>query len=108
MTKYFKIQQALDERILGILEDSIKSNPALTENDKQALITTLLYKTPYEEKDPHAQRITLWKLESAPAAPDLLAALEGLVNVCTHPQSTKADMKRIAQEARAAIAQAKG
>lgn len=38
------------------------------------------------------------------AAPDLLEALEGLVNICTHPKSTKNEMK----EARAAIAKAKG
>lgn len=42
------------------------------------------------------------------AAPELLEALKGLINVCTHPQSTKADMKQIAREARAAIAKAEG
>lgn len=40
------------------------------------------------------------------AAPDLLEALEGLINICTHPKATKADIRMIALEARAAIAKA--
>lgn len=38
------------------------------------------------------------------AAPELLDALTGIVNVCTHPKSTKADMTRIAKEAKYLIA----
>ena len=40
------------------------------------------------------------------AAPDLLEALQGLVNIATHPQATKAEIRMIAIEARAAIAKA--
>ena len=40
-------------------------------------------------------------------AGDLLAALEELVNIVTHPAATKADMRQIAQAARAIIAQVK-
>ena len=42
------------------------------------------------------------------AAPDLLAALEGLANIALHPRATKSDIRMIASEARAAIAKAKG
>ena len=42
------------------------------------------------------------------AAPDLLTALENLVNIVTHPAATKEGMRLIAREARAAIAKAKG
>jgi len=42
------------------------------------------------------------------AAPDLLEALKGLVNIATHPQATKDQIRQIAKEARATIAKAKG
>jgi len=42
------------------------------------------------------------------AAPDLLEALVKLVNIVTHPQSTKENMRMIALEARDAIAKAQG
>lgn len=41
------------------------------------------------------------------AAPDLLAALEGLVNISFHPKATKADIRIIASDARLTIAKAK-
>ena len=40
------------------------------------------------------------------AAPEMLKALQGLINVCTHPQSTKKDMRLIANEAKQAITNA--
>lgn len=40
------------------------------------------------------------------AAPELLEALQGLINICTHPSATKEGMRQIAREARAAIAKA--
>ena len=42
------------------------------------------------------------------AAPELYEALTHLVNICTHPAATKADMQLIANEARAALAKARG
>lgn len=42
------------------------------------------------------------------AAPDMFEALASLINVVMHPESTKADMRMIATEARAAIAKATG
>lgn len=37
---------------------------------------------------------------------ELLEALRSLINICTHPNSTKAEMKQIAEESRKAIAAA--
>lgn len=42
------------------------------------------------------------------ASPELLDALKMLVNVCTHPQSTKDEMRLIAREAQDAISKAQG
>lgn len=57
-------------------------------------------KKPADENDANARLIA--------AAPELLEALEMVVNIATHPKATKADIKRIAEEARAALAKAKG
>ena len=40
------------------------------------------------------------------AAPDLAEALRMLMNICTHPKATKAEMRQIAVEARAALTRA--
>lgn len=40
------------------------------------------------------------------AAPKLFDALASLINIVTHPQATKADMRMIANEARAALIEA--
>ena len=42
------------------------------------------------------------------SAPDLLAALEDLCNVATHPEASRADLLAMVEEARAAIAKARG
>jgi len=42
------------------------------------------------------------------AAPDLLEHLTRLVNICTHPKATKAEMRTIAQEARKVLAKIGG
>ncbi len=42
------------------------------------------------------------------ASPDLLAALEMMVNISLHPKATKADIRKIARDARLTIAKAKG
>ncbi len=57
---------------------------------------------------------TGWAPESAAtaklmaSAPDLLEKLQWLINVATHPKSTKAQIRTIAEDARAAIAKATG
>jgi hypothetical protein len=55
-------------------------------------------------KMPEAERAANARLIAS--APDLLAALQSLVNICTHPNATKSDMRMIAEESRAAIARA--
>ena len=47
-TKFFKIDHALSERVIGLIEDSIRSNPTLTEDEKDEVITLICYKIPYE------------------------------------------------------------
>jgi len=66
----------------------------------EGFLIAVMAQVPPERIEPNARLIA--------AAPDLLDALRALVNITMHPQATKADIRMIANEARAAIARAEG
>ena len=124
---YFRIDQALDNTIMRIIEDSILCNPTIAKDDKDAVITHLCYSLPYE--DANAQRYTYHtayksldekQIAQQQAAPELLDALKNAVARMeeNHPPKAKrgdlnatfknAKFYRDLEAARAAILKAEG